>query len=92
MDNEADWLTLDGPWECVICVQGALALDGAARLGGLRITPAAAGGGDGEALTELRGALPDQAMVQEVLHTLHALGFALERLTCTPRRRPAGGE
>jgi hypothetical protein len=83
---------LDEPWDCVIRVWGTLDPHWSARLGGLRITPAAAGGGDGEALTELRGALPDQAMVQEVLHTLHALGFALERLTCTPRRRPAGGE
>ena len=88
----ADRPTLDEPWACVLRVGGALAPRWAARLGGLRIAPAGGGAGAaGEALTELRGALPDQAMVQEVLHTLHTLGFALHSLTCTPRRRPAGG-
>jgi hypothetical protein len=76
----------------VIRVAGPLAPHWTTYRGGLRIPPAAAGGGAGEGLTELRGVLPDQAMVQAVLHTLHALGFALESLTCTPRRRLAGGE
>ena len=83
MDNEADWLTLDGPWECVICVQGALALDGAARLGGLRLTPAT-----GAAATELRGVLHGQAAVLGALTTLHALGFPVRSMTCTPLGAP----
>ena len=82
--------TMDEPWDCVIRVGGALAPHWTAYLGGLRIAPAAAGGGDGEVLTELRGALPDQAAVQEVLRTLHALGFPLRSLTCTPLWRPTG--
>jgi len=89
-DGTADRPTLDEPWACVLRVGGPLDPHWAARLGGLRITPAAGGAGAaGEALTELRGALPDQAMVQEVLHTLHTLGFALHSLSCTPLRRPA---
>ena len=82
--------TMDEPWDCVIWVQGALAPHWTAYLGGLRIVPAA-GGGDGAGLTELRGDLPDQAAVREVLRTLHALGVPLRSLTCTPRRRLAGG-
>ena len=80
---------MDEPWDCVICVDGALAPHWTASLGGLRIAPAAAGGA-GAAATELRGALPDQAAVREVVHTLHALGYPLRSLTCTPRRRLAG--
>ena len=90
LDGTDDRPTLDEPWACVLRVWGALDPHWAARLGGLRITPAEAGAGAaGAATTELRGALPDQAMVQEVLHTLHTLGFALHRLNCTPLRRPA---
>ena len=89
-DGTADRPTLDEPWACVLRVGGPLDPHWAARLGGLRITPAAGGAGAaGEAHTELRGALPDQALVQEVLHTLHILGFALHSLSCTPLRRPA---
>jgi hypothetical protein len=80
----------DGPWECVIRVVGALAPRWATRLRGLRIVPAA-GGGDGEVLTELRGELPDQAAVYEVLRTLHAHGLRLRQVTCVPRRPPAPG-
>ena len=90
-DGTDDRPTLDEPWACVIRVWGALDPSWAARLGGLRITPVAGAGDDGEAVTELRGALPEQAMVQEVLHTLHTLGFALQRLTCTQLRRPPAG-
>ena len=86
VDGAAARLTMEQPVACVIRVRGSLDPQWAPRLGGLRITPAA--GGDGEAVTELRGALPDQAAVQEVLHTLHTLGFSLQRLTCAPRRRP----
>ena len=78
--------TMDAPVACVIRVWGALAPDQTARLGGLGITPAAAGGDAGEAITELRGELPDQAAVLEVVHTLRALGFPLRSLTCTPLR------
>jgi hypothetical protein len=80
---------MEQPVACVIRVQGALAPWWAPYLGGLRITQLAGGdGAAGETVTELRGALPDQATVLDVLRTLHALGFALERLTCTPQRRP----
>jgi len=81
---------MDEPWDCMIRVEGALAPHWTAYLGGLRIAPAA-GGGRGAGLTELRGELPDQAAVREVLRTLHALGYPLHSLTCTPVRRPAGG-
>ena len=64
---------------------GALAPHWRAYLGGLRIAPAADGGA-GEGLTELRGDLPDQAAVHAVLRMLHALGFPLHSVTCTPRR------
>jgi hypothetical protein len=82
---------MDEPWDCVIRVEGALAPHWTAYLRGLRIAPAAAGGGGGAVTTELRGELPDQAAVREVLRTLHALGYPLRGLTCTPRRRLAGG-
>ena len=85
MDDEADPLPRDGPWDCVICVQGALApaLDGAAHLGGLRLTPA-----DGAAATELRGVLHGQDAVVGALATLHALGFPVRSMTCTPLGAP----
>ena len=84
---------MDEPWACVIRVWGALDPHWAARLRGLRITSTAGAGDDGEdgeALTELRGDLLDQATVLEVLHTLHALGVPLRSVTCTPRRRRRG--
>ena len=82
---------MDAPVACVLRVWGALAPRWAGRLGGLRITPAAETGDAGEPITELRGALPHQAAVLEVLHTLRALGFPLRSLTCTPLPRSAGG-
>ena len=88
VDGAAARLAMAHPVACVLRVRGALAPWWAAYLGGLRITPAV--GGDGPTVTELRGALPNQAALLEVVRTLHALGFALERLTCTPRRRFAG--
>ena len=85
---------MDEPWACVIRVWGALDPHWAARLRGLRITSTAGAGDDGEdgeALTELRGDLLDQATVLEVLHTLHALGVPLRSVTCTPGGGGAGG-
>ena len=74
---------------CVLRVWGVLAPHRAAHLHGLRITPAARG--DGQAVTELRGALPNQAALREVVRTLHALGVTVRSAACTPLRRPAGG-
>jgi len=92
VDGAAARLTMEQPVACVIRVRGALAPEWAPYLGGLRITPATGGDGEaGEAVTVLRGALPDQATVLDVLRMLHALGFALASLTCTPQRRPASG-
>ena len=91
LEGMDDRPTMGAPVACVIRVWGALDPRWSVRLGGLRITPAAEVGDAGEPITELRGALPDQAAVLEVLHTLHALGFALDSVTCTPVRRPAGG-
>ena len=82
---------MDAPVACVIRVWGALPPHLTDRLGGLRIAPAAEVGDDGEAVTELRGALSDQAAVLEVLHTLRVLGYPLRSVTCTPRRRSGGG-
>jgi len=73
--------TIDRPLACVVRVRGALAPACSARLGGLRIAPA----GDG-ATTELRGALPDQAALLEVLITLFSLGYPLLLVACAPRR------
>ena len=76
---------------CVLRVWGVLAPHRAAHLHGLRITPTAGARGAGEAVTELRGALPSQAALQEVVRTLHALGVTVRSAACTPLRRPAGG-
>ena len=82
---------MDEPVACVLRVWGALPPHWAAHLRGLRITPAAGDDGEaGEAVTELRGALPDQAALLEVLRTLHALGVTVSSVACTPQRRPAG--
>jgi hypothetical protein len=89
VDSEADPLPLGGPWDCMLRVQGVLALDGAALLGGLQLTPA--GGAGGAAATELRGVLSGPDAVAGALAPLHALGYALRRVTGTPRRCPTGG-
>ena len=47
--------------------------------------------GAGEAVTELRGALPNQAALQAALRTRYALGVTVRSAACTPRRGPAGG-
>jgi hypothetical protein len=85
----ADHLTRDEPVACVLRVWGALAPHRAPHLRGLRITPAA--GGAGEVVTELRGVLPSQAALLEVVRTLHTLGVSVRSVACTPRRRPAWG-
>jgi hypothetical protein len=54
---------MDEPRDRVIRVTGALAPHWTAHLGGLRIAPAA-GGGDGEVLTELRGESLNQTAVR----------------------------
>jgi hypothetical protein len=84
VDSEADWLTLDGPWECVICVQGALSPRWAARLGGLAITICDRPRAGAWATTELGGALLDQAALIGVLTTLYDLGYPLLAVRCVP--------
>ena len=92
VDGAAVRLTMEHPVACVLRVRGALAPWGAADLGGLRITPAAGGDGPaGEAVTELRGALPNQAALLAVLRTLHTLGVAVRSVACTPRPGRPGG-
>ena len=75
--------TIDRPLACVVRVRGALAPACSARLGGLRIAPA----GDGAA-SELRGALPDQTALLDVLIARYGLGSPLLAVACEPRRWP----
>jgi hypothetical protein len=77
-------LTMDTPVVCRISVQGVISPDWSPRLGGLRITPAGGADRDGEATTELRGELRDQAALLEVLRTLHRAGFPLLGVNCEP--------
>ena len=86
----ADRSPMDGPWDCVLRVGGRSPRTGPPTSAACGSRPPR-GGGAGEALTELRGALPDQAALLEVVRTLHALGVPLRSVTCTPRRRPTEG-
>jgi hypothetical protein len=73
-------LTIDAPLDCVIRAAGGLDASWAERLGGLEVHP---GGDDGAGpVTELRGALPDQAALLGVLVTLYDLGLPLLSVTC----------
>ena len=81
---------MDAPVACVIRVWGALPPHLTDRLGGLRIAPAAEAGDDGEAVTELRGALSDQAALFGVLATLYDLGLPLLSVDCRATPEPPG--
>ena len=79
-------LTMATPVACVLWVQGTIAPEGMARLGGLRLV---AGGGDPATGSELRGELRNQAALRRALRALHALGLPLRSVACTPVVRPA---
>jgi hypothetical protein len=72
--------TMDTPVACVIRLQGTLAPETLARLGGLRLV---AVGGD-STWSELRGELCDQGALHRVLTVLHRLGLPLLGVACTP--------
>jgi hypothetical protein len=79
-DGRAGRPAIDRPVACVIRVRGALAPTWADRVGGLRV-----GAADDGATSELRGELPDQTALLEVLTTLYDLGYPLLAVACEPR-------
>ena len=62
---------MDKPADYTITVQGVVPVDWLDRLGGLRMTAAAAG------KTTLEGQLPDQAALRGVLDTLYGLNLPI---------------
>jgi hypothetical protein len=71
-------LTLNAPLECTVRAAGTLDPRWTDRLGGLRVRAA----GRGFPVTELRGALPDQAALFGVLTALYDLGLPLLSVDC----------
>jgi hypothetical protein len=84
VDGVVGRLTGDGPVACRIRVRGTLAPAWADRLGGLVLTRVDGHRPGAAAVTELRGALRDQAALLGVLIALHDLGLPLLAVDTAP--------